>query len=452
MPRNSFQDIVPPDRRSIRNVPLKDIRPRAVERPAPRTEPVVEQDGDMVIVRKKVERRPEPSEAIREWEHAQEEVSKKKPRSRRRGSSAKRVFAGIVTLVIVAAVLLSTVFHGAAMAVTVKTADVTVANDFTAKKEAATGLAFLPVIIKDTAGQTVKANGEKQVSTRASGTIVIYNNYSSASQRLIKNTRFETPEGLVYRISDSVTVPGKSGSKPGSIEAVVMADEPGDKYNVGLKDLTIPGFKGDPRYQGFYARSKTPFAGGFVGTQKVVADADRAKAKQANEAALTTSLLEKAKAAMAPGAVFYDNAYVISFKDLPDESADSGSALIKEEGTISAAVFEPHAFGQAIAAATGKNDGSATIIQEPADLVFTPKSGFDPSSDSISFSLKGPATLEWTYDELALKTALKGQSRAAVSTILSNYPMIEKADISIRPFWRRSFPTSLSSIDITKTP
>jgi hypothetical protein len=450
--------------------------PRAESRKRP--EPLRERQGDMVVIRKAPERidmlasEPEPEveklrsvrrqfQELQERQRAEEErtvpvreESDEERPARRARISRKKVWLGSTVVAVIAlATLLSTVFHSAAMTVTVKTAAVNVSGDFTAKKSAAAGggLAYQVVTAKETGAQEVKASGEKTVNSRASGHIVIYNDYSDVPQRLIKNTRFQTPEGLVFRISDSVTVPGKTSKGPGSIDVVVYADEAGDKYNVGLKDFTIPGFKGDPRFQTIYARSKTPLAGGFSGIQKVVADADRAKAKVAIEADLKAKLLEKARASVAPGAVFFDNAYVIDFKDLPDEAVSSSAASIREEATISAAVFAGSDLGAAIGKAAGQDVTTAPTIKDPSKLSFIPKGDFNPgAADSIQFSLKGPIMLEWGYDELALKEALKGKSRSQIPAALAAFPVIQKADISIRPFWRRTFPDSLGSISITK--
>ena len=57
-------------------------------------------------------------------------------------------------------------------------------------------------------GEIVEATAEKEVSQKASGKIIIYNNYSTVSQRLINNTRFEANSGKIYRINSSIVVPG----------------------------------------------------------------------------------------------------------------------------------------------------------------------------------------------------------------------------------------------------
>ena len=99
---------------------------------------------------------------------------------------------------------------------------------------------------------------------------MIYNKYSAEAQIFVKDTRFETPEGKIYRIDRAVTVPGMKNSGgqtvAGSVEATVYADKSGSEYNIGFSDFTIPGLKGGLKYEKFYARSKTPMTGGMKGT------------------------------------------------------------------------------------------------------------------------------------------------------------------------------------------
>jgi hypothetical protein len=95
--------------------------------------------------------------------------------------------------------------------------------------------------------KTLSVSETKVVESKASGKIVIYNNFDSEPQRLIKNTRFESAAGKIYRVNQSVVVPGKNGTTPGSIEVTVYADEVGSSYNAAPTDFTIPGFKGTER-------------------------------------------------------------------------------------------------------------------------------------------------------------------------------------------------------------
>jgi hypothetical protein len=59
-----------------------------------------------------------------------------------------------------------------------------------------------PTQISQTESLNLEATSEQQVENTASGKIKISNLYSKETQDLIKNTRFETPQGLVYRIKN----------------------------------------------------------------------------------------------------------------------------------------------------------------------------------------------------------------------------------------------------------
>jgi len=74
--------------------------------------------------------------------------------------------------------------------------EVVVSGDFTATKESENGaLPFRLVVLEQSESDKVPATQEKEIERKASGEIVIYNAYSSSSQKLIRRTRFETQDG-----------------------------------------------------------------------------------------------------------------------------------------------------------------------------------------------------------------------------------------------------------------
>ncbi len=478
MAQNPMQDIVPKGGKTIRRISVPESRSRSIatptarpvshpsSRPAPlqeivrpntvRTRRVVEEVEETEVV----EDRPHHLEQLRvveeetdTLESVRSEFEAARTRSHRKISWKKLSGIGGIIAVVILVVVLSNIFHGATVTLTPRAQTQNIQGDFTAKKlPGVNELGFAVVSIKLTGSETIKANGEKQVDKKATGTIIIYNNYNETVQRLIKNTRFATPEGKIFRITDSVTVPGKKGTTPGSVEATVVADEAGDSYNVGLKDFTIPGFKGDPRYSTFYARSKTAIGGGFSGIQKVVADADRAKAKANIETKLTTELVKQIGANITPDMAYFANGYDISFAMLPEESPSASEVTLKEEGTLSLVVFDKKALGSAVAKSEISGYDNLPLVLTNTDKIsFKAKPDFNPAaSDTISFNLSGAAAFEWYYDELALKQALADKSRSEIPSVLQKFPTIEKADISLRPFWSRSFPESLEKIVIKK--
>lgn len=128
------------------------------------------------------------------------------------------------------------------------------------------------VIVGETIKLAIEINTAKEIldrlkggagilvwSKKATGKIMIYNEFSTAEQKLIINTRFESPDGRIYKLAQSITVPGKKiinqQEIPGQIEAVVIAEEEGSQYNIDPTKFTIPAFKGGPKYEYFYGIS-----------------------------------------------------------------------------------------------------------------------------------------------------------------------------------------------------
>ena len=235
--KTSISDIKVSDRRSVRRIPLPENRRRNNDAPD-NDEPLRYEEG-----------LPETIEIVeRSW-----------------SKMALWLSAGISIAVL--AFVFSWAFTGATVTVTPKSVAITLADDFEAAIAGGT-LSFVSAPFQKSGEEVVPALEQKRVSERATGTIVVYNNFSASPQRLIKNTRFESPQGRIYRIDRSIVVPGrkKEGDRviPGSVEAVVFADSPGAAFNSSLTDFTVPGFKNDPaRYAAFYARSKTPLPPGF---------------------------------------------------------------------------------------------------------------------------------------------------------------------------------------------
>ncbi|PJE74299.1 MAG: hypothetical protein COV01_02265 [Candidatus Taylorbacteria bacterium CG10_big_fil_rev_8_21_14_0_10_41_48] len=425
MPRNKMMDMVPPEGgRSIRNIPLPESKKKSVK--TAEIETVREVHQEFTRIR---------SEKPRNWK--------------------MYMYVGGGVAIVLLGIIVSNIFHSAKVSVTPRTLVADINTNLSAKKNAGgADLPFIPLSISKEGSVTVKASGEEQVDKKASGTIVVFNDYSSASQRLIKNTRFETPEGLIYRIDQSITVPGKKNGIPGSVEAIVYADETGEKYNAGLKDFTIPGFKGDPRYSSFSAKSKpsAPLAGGFSGVMKVVSDADRKSAQAEIEKGLKAELLKEAEASLSGDSVLFDNAYLITFMPLPQENLANNQVTIKEEGTISGFVFNKETLSSFVARSTIKDyKNEPILIENISDLSFSPKKEIHPATDSdIAFTLSGNAHFVWIYDEEGFKQALSDKSRDEVPAAIKAFPVIEKIDISMSPFWRRSFPSDTSRITILR--
>ena len=446
MPKNIVEDIIVPDKRkSIRDIPIpENRRKRTTTTTTTRTtmvDSVVPRESDTAPTNNRNGRGDgfKPIKLKRKW-------------------GRNTWIAAVVAVVVILFAILS-IFGGGTLAYTPKSESINFNHDvYTASKEGDNALLYSVVKLSAEKSTVAPASGEQEVSRKASGTIIVYNNASTQAQTLITNTRFEAANGKVYRIKDGIKIPGKKTvngqSQPGSIEVVVYADEPGEAYNQDLTDFTVPGLKGDARYNTIYARSKTALSGGFVGKAKVVSDENLAKAKSEVKLGLDAQLMEEAKAQVPADFVLIPELSTVSYEDLPQTDAGNGDANVGMKANLNAVMFKETDLSKYLASKKITLTPEDVVKLEPLENLNFAFFGSTPtdllSSDQMSFEVTGDSQLVWQTDENALRADLVGKSKNEVQSILNNYLSIIKADVVIRPFWKRSFPDEISDITIKR--
>jgi len=308
----------------------------------------------------------------------------------------------------------------------------------------------------------VSANGTQHVSRAATGVLTVYNAYSTASQRLIVNTRFEAPDGKIYRIHDSVVVPGttkdSSGAVvPGTATVSAFADSPGDGYNKGATQLTIPGFKGDPRYDKFYA--KTPeFTGGFVGEEVAVAPGDLQKAQDLLKQSLGDALRSGAQTQIPKEFMVIPGTLAINYGAISQTPADGGKATISQTASATANIVRMTDLASAVARQTvqGYNGEPIGFVDNTQISIAVDTSSTTPTGP-MQLRLSGSPTLIWQFDSPALQKALVGKSKGDFEKIVQSFaPAIQcttdtPCKASVRPFWSSSFPSNPDKITINSS-
>jgi hypothetical protein len=383
-----------------------------------------------------------------------EQRSPRPPRPRRR--SWWRWALAVVVVCAVAGLLLSTVFQGATITLYPKTQNVTGPISITLSPDAGAGSPGYQVItLRASATTTAPASGTQQVSTPASGVITIYNGYSSASQELVATTRFEAPDGKIYRIHAQVTVPGATtqpnGSlTPGSVTATVYADQSGADYNrADPTTFTIPGFQGTARYTAFSAKSQGAISGGFVGSEPAVAPSDLATAQANLKQQLDTAIAAQQAVAVPSGFSPVANSLSTTYDDV-SQSGSGTTAQLTESASASEAIVRASDVAAAVAtqAVQGYND-EAIAFADPSQVAVALPSAASPTGQ-LTANVSGQLNLVWQFDSNAIKQALAGQSRSSFEQIIAGFePAVSSATASIRPFWKATFPSNPNQINLT---
>lgn len=427
---------------------LQDIKPATNRKTVSTKKPVA-----MTSTPKTAAAKPERTRKVPQKTPVHTESTKK--------GSWKQVLA-IALVIFSVTFLVSILTGGTELTVHPKFREPNVNSPFTAYSEAAADQLSYEIMTLEAVGERqVQATGKETVQSQAEGTIVIYNNHQNSPLRLVTNTRFESPDGLIFRVKDSVNVPGYTtdadGARvPGSVTAEVFAEEIGEQYNVEPTRFSVPGFAGSAEFDNVYAESLTKFTGGFDGPKFIVEDEELETAKQALHTELRNSLLERINTEKPAGFVVFDSAVTFTYESLPTMAYGDNMATIKEKVYLRIPLFAETDFANYLAAATVPGyEGEDVKITDFSVIEFNYTSATTTSSNiaslnSLTFDLQGRPQIVWVYDAEALKSDLLQKNRTALSSVLSGYPAIDKAEAAIKPFWKQTFPKKVDSIKIVE--
>ncbi len=443
MPKKFFEDMAK-GKRSQRMTPGRvSVSP---ERPAaPLRRPPEEEE-------------PEEMEISPEWIP---EIEKTEKKFKKRGFSSRKkarsryglwLLAGIALIFLFFAV--SLLFSKAEITIKPETETLSLNGNFSASKDkSAAGLSFDLVSLSGDESKVLQGGEEKQVSVPAAGTVLIYNDYSASPQTLDVNTRLEGSNGKIYKTDKKITVPGLSAGAPGSVEVGIHASMPGADYNSSPLDFKIVGFKGSPKYDKFYGRSKGQISGGFQGTSVAISDGQKSAALAEMKDSLKASLLKKASGQIPAGFILWKDAVFLEETGEDLKPADSqGSATYTLHGTLYGFLFPEAEITKEIVQKTMSDyDGSDVNISNLKDLSFSLANAGSvdfATAGTISFSLSGSPSAVYKFDSNKLISDVLGRNKSDFKQIMSKYPHVASADLSIQPVWRQSFPERASEITV----
>ena len=293
--------------------------------------------------------------------------------------------------------------------------------------------------------ETSNESGNSPLKT--GGFIFIYNAYSTAPQKLVVQTRFETKNGKIFRIQNPVIVPGAkmSGTQliPSSIKVEVISDAAGEEYQIGPSYFTIPGFKGSSKYAGFYAESTEPMT--LVQNSSTLSSQEIEKTKKNLEDTLVNEL---------------KNDTLNTFKDSDLKLIDGASTVKIDEFKVNSQIVSMKITWQAI---FFKEKNFRALVDYSVSNKYPDLKNFDFEDDitypqatksdfkkgEIFFTFELDKTNAFAVDLAGLKKELAGLDENGIRSIISNKNFINNATISLWPFWVKQAPGNPDKINIT---
>jgi hypothetical protein len=389
-------------------------------------------------------------------------------RTPRRRSRTPFVLAGVIVALIVIGVVASTLFSKASVDVKLHevpwTYDGTVTVSTGAASSTATGntIPGQLFVSRKNATQGFPATGSAGgTGTIAQGTIKVFNNFDTNTQDLVVKTRFQTPDGKIYRLTKGITIPaattGADGKlQPASIDAPVTADQSGDSYNstdTSLK-LTIPGFKGTPRYDGFYGMMVSVTGGGSNGGTKVATDGDVDHAKQQMTTLLESSFRTALAASAPKDLTVIDGASNVTIDTLTaDRTVDqSGNFNVFVDAHLQALAFREGDLRQlmlGIAATQQAGNGPQPAAWDFRTVKFT-YSNVHPSLDAgtMQVTVHAEGVIIPVVKPGDVAAASAGKSKSAAIAAVRGMPDIDDVSAGTGALWRFSMPSDASKIQV----
>lgn len=339
-------------------------------------------------------------------------------------------------------------------------------------------IASFPVDINLQKSITYYTSGQKFEGKNASGSLTIFNT-SGKAWPLVEQTRFQTEDGLVYRIQQGVTVPAGSLSGAGTLDVFVVADELdangliiGERGNIGPSAFFLPGLSEENRKK-LYAESTTDFTGGETITHKMVSTEDLEGAKGKMEAELINSAEEELKKEV----LKMNEENNMELELLVGE----GSIKLGEPSVTIPEGLEGQMIEQFDVSGTISAKGIAynhnelvNILRNRLKLSKSPEKkllkidtesisyrlipieeGADPTRQTITATIKGIEQYELSEDRENgrrlienIKNHIVGKSIEEAENYIQQLPAINKVEISSWPAWSPNIPSVPDNIKI----
>jgi hypothetical protein len=433
-----FQDIIPPERRSIRNIPLANRldSDESYEKPT--------------AIRKKTVIRKAPVVS----EPSPKKIQKLLEIENGNGGRGKSMWAIAIVCIVILVFVVVSKFANATVSLVVSAKPIALSDSFVLSHNSSTTDAIDYDVITLSLSAPVPASALISTTTpviikKATGTVTITNNYSKSSQILVKNTRLESPDGKIFYLDNRVVVPGQKTSSTGlivgTVSATITAEKGGQEYNYDSTSFTFPALKSSSKYQTITAKSKTAISGGLNSMGKPLVDKNAL-------ADIQKALEDKAVAQIYTQKSQDTEMFSGGIQDSIDVDASNTASL-----TITALLINK--FDLATELNKQKNLGLNLLPDVTGNLIFGTSSvsvklptdiklaNLD-SDGTFKIGLSGTTTITSDLSTDTLQHELAGLNQKTAETRLKDKIGVDAVLVEMWPWWVNTIPKEPSRINI----
>lgn len=291
---------------------------------------------------------------------------------------------------------------------------------------------------------TLSEEGATPVNDFAVGAVTIKND-SNREQPLVVRTRLLSPENVLFRIDEGVTVPAN-----GEVQVSVTADEEGADGNIGPAKFTIPGLRED-RQAEVYAVSDSAMTGGLRFVRQITAEDLESVKQSAREEIINLADTEwrqgiNEEVFDRSDAVFES----LNFEFGAEIGDEVGLLPVTATGTLEAIYYSSKALEE-LGRIALEDEVLETMSILDVDFSKARVDLVDIDSESnrasIEAEIDGRAVISEAHPLLQPKD-FTGISREMAEEKLNVPDLIESVEINFTPFWLKQMPRLADHIDI----
>lgn len=367
-------------------------------------------------------------------------------------------YLGIIVFGLIVVFLSGNIFYSARVTITPKQENISFKNKiFNANKKE--GVDFEIMIASLKKEKPIILTEAKEVSNKASGSIILFNEFSTKAQSIPSGTYISDQEGKTYRTDKAVSVPGykKNGNKiiPGQTVVGITSFLAGENYNGTPEKFYINSFKGTTKYGKIYGKLKNPLVGGKQGLVYYLSEEDKQKIKEIAENSFKQDLFKQVQSLTPDKYILYEGATNFKYKYNEDILSESAETKIEIEGQLSAVLIKEDSFNEntikQMLPDVKKEDVNKIKLSGINGLSFS----FGNNSNEItkemnnfSFVINGELLATWVPEQINIKKELSGLDKGLVNNVFRSNIGISKASVKIFPIWKNKMPLNPSKIYI----
>lgn len=303
--------------------------------------------------------------------------------------------------------------------------------------------------IEITKTHTVKqpTSGAKSAKAKPTGKVKFINTDQENSISIIQGTRIKSSKGYIYRTVERVYL-----EPNGSSEVIVVAEEPSEIYQIENLDeeFTIPGLIGTYWENKIKVKLIEPIL--YAPQAKTVTIDDITQGKIKLEKELKEIVQNEIKMKY-KDYIFPEELNIVDLKvtdiypsvgNIANEVILTGTAKLNLVGVKSAVLKE---FLKDLVAKNNLKSNYNLNIKS-LNINSIKLQNFDVKNKIATVLVSGEIEFENRVDINKFKQEIVGKDLANVKEIINKYENIEKAEVSIRPFWVNYLPADPSKIEV----